>query len=154
MQLVIENLAVADEDTWSSASSTLSLSKNSIDNTSSPLSSPTSTPAPVVPKDLISPDITTSLKTPKRIVEEIDLTTPKKFTNSVIEEIDLVTPKHNHTREFIEGEIKMNIHENGSGDHGQNENEFPTSTQWRKSSNIMPGGDESDYDKSDEFEIG
>ncbi|KAK0172744.1 hypothetical protein PV328_006023 [Microctonus aethiopoides] len=154
MQLVIENLAVADEGTCSSASSTLSLSKNSIDNTSSPLSSPTSAPAPVAPKDLIPPDITTSLKTPERIVEEIDLTTPKKVTNSVIEEIDLVTPKHNYTREFIEGEIKMNIHENGSGDHGQNENEFPTSTQWRKSSNIMPAGDESDHDKSDEFEIG
>ncbi|XP_046607196.1 tudor and KH domain-containing protein homolog [Neodiprion virginianus] len=96
-ELVNEGVA-EDEGPWSSASSTLSLNRRDIhESTTMPRVSSSETPSPPPPTTRLPENGTHSPQTlhlpgnSNQTIVEIDLTTPKK-QNSSIETVDLVTP--------------------------------------------------------------
>ncbi|CAD6216288.1 GSCOCG00004439001-RA-CDS [Cotesia congregata] len=129
-QLVIENLAVLDDSSWSTASSTASLLKHqdasspSLDNT--------------LP-------VTTKSSSPQRKItpEVIDLTTPRK---RVVEEVDLVTPQTDWKKKSTFDTKKQGKSTNGTK---QENKKLPVDTQPRH----LPGGEESYDEYSDELEM-
>ncbi|XP_011302342.1 tudor and KH domain-containing protein [Fopius arisanus] len=134
-QLVMENLAVPIEDSWSAASSTLSLSRPSQDS-----SSPTSLKSPLPPRShKIIPD-----KQPE-VIEEIDLITPKK-QRVPVEEVDLVTPVKDSTANLIKSE-GQSTYTNG------NEQKLISNSQWNSRNAPVPAGYEADDDEDDSLEM-
>ncbi|XP_043274911.1 tudor and KH domain-containing protein homolog isoform X2 [Venturia canescens] len=115
-QMVVENLAEAEEGAWSAASSTLSLSRRSNDSARSPTPVRSPPPPPTVKKSA------TALEPRKKMtnasaIEEIDLTTTPQKSSQPIEEIDLVTPVRKATEQLVENEKSAHL-ENGGGDAG------------------------------------
>ncbi|KAH0564415.1 hypothetical protein KQX54_011959 [Cotesia glomerata] len=129
-QLVIENLAVLDDGSWSTASSTASLLKHQ------DVSSPS--------LDSTLP-VTTKSSSPQRKItpEVIDLTTPRK---RVVEEVDLVTPQTDRKKKSTFDKKKQGKSTNGTK---QENKKLPVDTQPRH----LPGGEESYDEYSDELEM-
>ncbi|XP_015126881.1 tudor and KH domain-containing protein homolog [Diachasma alloeum] len=143
-QLVLENLAVPIEDSWSAASSTLSLSKPSHDSSTSPTA--LRSPLPTTSSKVLS--VMTPGNMQPGAIEEIDLTTPKKL-NLNVEEVDLVTPVKDTTAKLIKSEGQSQLYSNGErfkapGFHRNG------SSQWNPKKAPIPGGYEDDNSEDDD----